>query len=145
MRFISLMPIVFVICINAQCNREKPTMPALSDKQRIQGTWKLISGERHGEKFTDELVKNVQLTFVGDVLRTQNGSDVTEARFTLHPETSPKGMDLDMDGNIGLGIYKLADQTLTILHGEIEEPRPAGFDAVKDGNLSLLVLQKHVE
>jgi uncharacterized protein (TIGR03067 family) len=107
----------------------------------IQGTWALVSGERHGEEFAVETLKNVTLTFVGDVLKTKKNTDVTEAKFTLHPETNPKGMDLNMDGNIGLGIYKLEGNMLTILHGEIEEARPADFNAVKNGNLTLLILR----
>lgn len=114
----------------------------MKDMDRIEGTWVLVSGERHGEKFTVEVVKNVKLTFLDDVLTTQKKNGVTEATFTLHPETNPKGIDLDMDGNLGLGIYKLEGEILTILHGEIDEPRPANFDAVKKGNLTMLVLRK---
>jgi uncharacterized protein (TIGR03067 family) len=114
----------------------------MNDKETVQGTWVLVAGERHGTKFGDEVVKNVKLIFLGDVLKTRKPNDVTEAKFTLHPETNPKGIDLDMDGSVGLGIYKLEGNTLTILHGEIEEPRPADFDAVKDGKLTMLVLEK---
>ena len=70
---------------------------------------------------------------------------MTEAVFTLHPDNSPKGMDLNMEGSVGLGIYKLEGDKLTILHGEVEEARPASFDAVKNGNLTLLVLRKVVD
>jgi uncharacterized protein (TIGR03067 family) len=114
----------------------------MKDMDMIQGTWALVSGERHGEKFTDEVVKNVKLTFRDNVLTTKKTNDVTEATFTLHPEMNPKGIDLDMDGNLGLGIYQLEGKTLTVLHGEIEESRPANFDAVKTGNLTMLVLRK---
>jgi hypothetical protein len=54
----------------------------------------------------------------------------------------PKGTDIDMNGRLGLGIYKLEGRMLTVLHGEIEEPRPADFDALKSGNLTMLVLRK---
>jgi uncharacterized protein (TIGR03067 family) len=139
--------IVVVVCLNAQCDRARPTAPApvISDKERIQGTWQLVSGERHGEEFSDELVKNVSLIFAGELLKTKNGSEVTEAKFALHPHSNPKGIDLDMDGSPGLGIYQLDGETLKILHGEIEQPRPAGFDAVKNGDLTLLVLRKQTE
>ena len=94
----------------------------MNDMDRIQGTWALISGERHGDQFTDGIVKNVKLTFFGATLKTHKQNDVTEATFTLHPETNPKGIDLNMDGSLGLGIYTLDGNTLTILHGEVEEP-----------------------
>ena len=87
----------------------------------------------------------MKLKFIGNVLKTQKKNDVTEAAFTLHPEMKPKGIDLDMGGSLGLGIYKLEGEVLTIVHGEIEEPRPVDFDAVKIGNLTMLVLRKESE
>ena len=114
----------------------------MKDIDRIQGEWVLISGERHGQPFANETIKDVTLTFDGDVLKTAKADGVTEATFTLYPETNPKGIDLDMDGSLGLGIYKFEEDTLTILHGEIEEPRPKDFEEIKDGTLTLLVLRK---
>jgi uncharacterized protein (TIGR03067 family) len=142
MRFVAVMLMLLVVSTNVQCNRSKHEATVMNDFQKIQGTWALISGERHGEKFTAEVTKNVRLTFEGEALSTHNGEDVTEATFTLHPEMNPKGIDLNMDGNTGLGIYKLEDDKLTILHGEVDQPRPADFDAVASGNLTMLVLQK---
>jgi uncharacterized protein (TIGR03067 family) len=142
MRFIAVVLMLLLVCTNVQCNRAKEETAATNDFERIQGTWALTSGERHGEKFTAEVTTNVKLTFAGNTLRTQKGDDVTEATFTLHPELKPKGIDLDMDGNIGLGIYKLEGEKLTILHGEIDLPRPADFGAVKNGDLTMLVLEK---
>jgi uncharacterized protein (TIGR03067 family) len=117
----------------------------MNDTQRIQGEWSLISGERHGEEFPAEAIKNVKLTFAGNVLKTTKPDGETEATFVLHPEMDPKGIDLDMEGNLGLGIYKLDGNSLSILHGEIEEPRPKEFAAVKDGALTLLVLRRSSE
>jgi uncharacterized protein (TIGR03067 family) len=113
----------------------------MKDIDRIQGKWVLIAGERHGKPFTDETIKDVTLTFDGNVLKTAKAEGTTEAIFTLHPETNPKGIDLDM-GSLGLGIYKLEEDKLTILHGEIEEPRPKDFEEIKGGTLTLLVLRK---
>ena len=93
------------------------------------------------KKFPAEAIKNVKLTFAGNVLKTTKPDGETEATFVLHPEMDPKGIDLDMEGNLGLGIYKLDGDSLSILHGEIEEPRPKEFGAVKDGALTLLVLR----
>jgi uncharacterized protein (TIGR03067 family) len=114
----------------------------MNEKDRMQGDWLLISGERHGEVFSDNVIGKVRLTFGGSSLKTAKSDGVTEATFTLHPEMNPKGIDVDMDGNLGLGIYKLDGNTLTLLHGEVEEPRPKDFEAVKNGNLTLLVLRK---
>jgi uncharacterized protein (TIGR03067 family) len=142
MRFIAVMLVLFFVCTNVRCNRSKPEATAMNDFERIQGSWALVSGERHGERFTTEVTKDVKLTFAGDALRTHKGDDVSEATFALHPEMNPKGIDLNMDGGVGLGIYKLEGQKLTVLHGEVDQPRPADFDAVEGGDLTLLVLEK---
>jgi uncharacterized protein (TIGR03067 family) len=114
----------------------------MKDVEKIQGEWVLVAGERHGEVFAEDAIRNVRLTFAGDVLKTKKTDDITEATFTLHPETNPKGIDLDMDGSLGLGIYKLEGDSLNILHGEVDEPRPDDFDAIKGGTLTLLVLRR---
>jgi uncharacterized protein (TIGR03067 family) len=127
-------------CLSSGCQQaQRPTM---KDVDKIQGKWLLVSGERHGNAFTPESIQNVTLTFDGNVLRTAKRDGVSEATYTLHPETNPEGIDLDMNGSLGLGIYKLEGETLTILHGEIEESRPANFEDIKRGTLTLLNLRK---
>jgi uncharacterized protein (TIGR03067 family) len=116
--------------------------PVVNDEKKIQGTWLLVSGERHGKAFSDEVVKGVQLEFSQDVLSTKNRDRVSRAKFKLHPDTTPKGIDLDMDGNVGLGIYKLEGDTLTILHGEVGDERPTGFGPKQTPGLTLLRLKR---
>jgi uncharacterized protein (TIGR03067 family) len=114
----------------------------MTDLDLIQGEWALVSGERHREVFGPDAIKAVRLVFTGNRLTTKKADSSAEATFELHPETQPKGIDLNMDGSVGLGIYRLEADSLSILHGEIEEPRPRDFDAVNDGNLTLLVLRQ---
>jgi uncharacterized protein (TIGR03067 family) len=132
----------FLISISVLCGCQERTKPALTDLDVIQGEWALVSGERHGEAFGPEAIKDVKLVFTENRLTTKKANGSTEAIFELHPQTQPKGIDLNMDGSVGLGIYSLQSDSLSILHGEIEEPRPRDFDAVKDGNLTLLVLRR---
>ena len=114
----------------------------MNDHKSIEGTWALVSGERHGKAFSDEVVKAVSLEFSQDTLATKNKDRVSKAKFKLHPDTTPKGIDLDMDGNIGLGIYKLDGDALTILHGEVDDTRPTEFDPKQTPRLTLLVLKR---
>ena|SRR5688572_8833076 len=137
--------VLLFLSTSIQCGCQQPARPTMKDIDRIQGEWVLISGERHGQPFASETIKDVTLTFDGDVLKTAKAGGVTEATFTLRPETNPKGIDLDMDGSLGLGIYKLEEDMLTILHGEIEEPRPKDFEEIKGGTLTLLELRKASE
>jgi len=131
-----------LIGVSVLCGCQERKKPALTDLDMIQGDWALVSGERHGETFGLDIVKEVRLVVTENRLTTKKADGSTEATFELHPETQPKGIDLNMDGSVGLGIYRLEADSLSILHGEIEEPRPRDFDAVKDGNLTLLVLRR---
>ena len=114
----------------------------MKDYEEIQGTWALVSGERHGKAFSDEVVKGVQLEFSQDALSTKNKDHVSTAKFKLHSDTVPKGIDLDMDGSVGLGIYELDGDTLTILHGEVKNSRPTEFDPKGTPRLTWLVLKR---
>jgi uncharacterized protein (TIGR03067 family) len=114
----------------------------MTDQEKIQGTWQLVSGHRHGNVFPMEVTKNVRLIFAGDKLTTMNKDRGNDARFTLHPQLSPKGMDMDMQGHIGTGIYALEGDTLTIVHGEVGQSRPASFDGTAEPGLTMLKLQR---
>jgi uncharacterized protein (TIGR03067 family) len=119
--------------------------PAMSDYERIQGRWVLVSGERHGKEFSADVVKGVTLEFSQDTLSTHNRDRVSTAKFKLHSETAPKGIDMDMDGSTGRGIYKLDGDTLTILHGEVQDDRPTEFDPRKTPRLTLLQLKRNAQ
>jgi uncharacterized protein (TIGR03067 family) len=114
----------------------------MNDQQRVQGEWELVSGARHGKAFPEEVVKRVTLVFEKDALTTKNGDRSSVARFTLKPDTTPKGIDLDMEGSVGEGIYALEGDELRILHGEVGEARPKGFDGEGAERLTLLVLRR---
>jgi len=115
----------------------------MTDQERIQGTWRLASGERQGRAFPDETVRDVSLVFAGDSLATRMKDRTTEARFKLIPSTQPKGIDLDMGEAVGLGIYLLDGDDLKIAHGAVGDPRPSGFDA-NDGPPSTILVLKRV-
>ena len=115
---------------------------AMTDEQKIQGTWQLVAGERHGKAFSDEMVKGVTLSFTKDVLTTKNKDRESNAKFRLRSDIAPKGIDLTMDGSVGEGIYALEGDDLKILHGEVGDPRPATFDPKAFPTSSLLILRR---
>jgi uncharacterized protein (TIGR03067 family) len=134
--------ILFVWCGATLAAEPAKNEPAIKDEMTIRGTWALVSGERHGKVFSDKVVKAVSLEFSEDSLFTKNNDSVSRAKFKLHPDTTPKGIDLDMDGSIGLGIYKLDGDRLTILHGEVDDKRPTHFDPKQSPRLTMLVLKR---
>jgi uncharacterized protein (TIGR03067 family) len=139
MRIPALALVLYSVALADTTEREVSTM---NDHDALQGRWALVSGERHGKGFSDELLTRVTLEFEDNTLSTKNGDHVTKAGFKLHSDASPKSIDLDMDGNIGLGIYKLDGNTLTIVHGEVGDDRPPGFDPKQMPRATLLVLKR---
>jgi uncharacterized protein (TIGR03067 family) len=114
----------------------------MTDQEMIQGMWTLVSGHRHGNAFPEEVTKHVRLIFAGNKLTTMNKDRGTDFAFTLHPDQMPKGIDMDMQGHIGQGIYNLEGDSLKIIHGEVGSPRPTAFDGTGASGLTLLVLQR---
>lgn len=137
-----ILVLVLVSCSVSLADTTAREVLTMNDHDSLQGRWALVSGERHRKPFSDEVLKRVTLEFKDDTLSTKNGDHVTKAGFKLRSDASPKGIDLDMDGNLGLGIYKLEGDTLTILHGEVGDDRPSGFDPKQTPRATLLVLKR---
>jgi uncharacterized protein (TIGR03067 family) len=114
----------------------------VKDQEHIQGTWQLVSGERGGKALPEEVVKNVRLVFASDKLTTKVKDRANEATFKLRADTKPKEIDLDMDGNLGKGIYQLDGDTLKIAHGEVGEERPKEFPAQAGSGLTVMSLKR---
>jgi uncharacterized protein (TIGR03067 family) len=113
----------------------------MEDQEKIQGGWVLVSGERNGKPLPAEVTRHIKLIFAGSKLTTQNKERKSDSPFKLDPNKAPKEIDLEMEGNIGKGIYELKGDTLKILHGEVGDARPKEF-AKPGSNLTLLVLKR---
>jgi len=44
----------------------------MGDREKIQGTWALVAGERNGKPLPDEAIKHVKIIVSGDKLTTMN-------------------------------------------------------------------------
>jgi uncharacterized protein (TIGR03067 family) len=118
------------------------TTPARDDRQFIQGTWTGSAGWRDGELLPADAIAGVRLTFSGDELTALTPGGESSFPYKLDPGQSPKAIDVDMDGQAGLGIYTLEGDTLTICHGELGEDRPEEFDKAPGSGLTILVLRR---
>jgi uncharacterized protein (TIGR03067 family) len=131
-----------VACFFALCVEQEKEKSPMNDHERIQGVWMLVSGQRHGTPFPDEVTKNVKLVFSKDAMTTINRGRETRVSFTLDAEKAPKEIDVDMDGAKGLGIYALEGDELKILHGEVGDERPKRFDTEDLSRFTLLILNR---
>ena len=57
-------------------------------------------------------------------------------------DKKPKAIDVDMDGNVGEGIYQLDGDNLKLIHGEAGDPRPTEFVSKEGSRLTLMVLKR---
>jgi uncharacterized protein (TIGR03067 family) len=105
--------------------RREPVRP---DRERLQGTWVIVSGEQDGQPLSPWALRSwSQLTFaVNQVTRT--GGELREGTYTIEPDRTPRQIDLFPEANPWRGYYQLEDATLklVLLFGE---ERPAGFDS----------------
>lgn len=112
------------------------------DQDRIQGTWQVQSGERGGNPLPEELVKNGRLVVSGDKLTMKRGDRTNELTFKLAPDKNPKEIDVESNGQTGLGIYELDKDTLKIVHGDFGSPRPKEMPKKGSEGVTVMVFKR---
>ncbi len=113
-----------------------------TDQDKIQGTWTFVSGERGGKPLPDDDVKDRKISFAGNKMKMKNKDQEREVTFKLNPDKKPKEIDVDFDGQMGMGIYQLDGDTLKVAHGELGDPRPTEFASKADSKVTLVVLKR---
>ncbi len=109
-------------------------LESLSDRDRIQGSWAVVSVDRTGPAVPAGALTDQKLTITG---KTFQFGDADVGTIVLDPNTSPKQIDLLRDqgriaadslfGRIGpIGIYRFDGDQLVLCVGE-EKDRPRAF------------------
>lgn len=109
---------------------------------QLQGTWQLISGEKGGRSFPENIAKDVQIIFNDDQMTTRNGENEFTFPYKLLQDEPLSSIDLIMNESVGKGIFRLEGIQLTIVHTEAGEPRPTTFATSEGSKLTMLVLEK---
>ncbi len=115
----------------------------VSDKDKLQGTWTVVSAEGSGQPSADE-VKTLKFIVTGTQYTVKKGDEVVvKGTVTLDPAKKPKELTLKDDGDDKptLGIYTFEGDTLKVCTGDPGKERPREFSA-KGGNVLLVVLKK---
>jgi RNA polymerase sigma factor (sigma-70 family) len=101
---------------------------ARTDREALQGTWVARSGERDGEKFSDQQLKTWgQVVFAGDRF-TRDGTERWEATYALTPDRWPREIDVMTGPKTWKGIYELEGTTLRLALAFGDE-RPAAMNS----------------
>jgi uncharacterized protein (TIGR03067 family) len=130
----------------AQRNATAPDAPAANTgraesdaaHQELQGTWVVVSGQRHERAMTPEELRNWgRLVFAGDTV-AREGAEPKRGTYSIQPDRRPREIDLFTDGDPWKGIYKIEKGRLKLAL-TVRGDRPTDF-AARDGQL--LVLEK---
>jgi len=120
---------------------------AKKDKDRIQGTRKIVKLEADGEPGPAGIVAKLKLVFKDDTLTFTPGEPgFTNYTYKLGPTTKPASFDMTHadgkdKGKITRGIYSLEAESLTICFGKTEE-RPKEFTAKAKSGQMMYVLKR---
>lgn len=124
-----------------------------SDREQLQGKWKLVYQEMDGKKLPDERQAEMfhgAMVFAGNRIHYSVELPGFDFKFSykLHFDEYPKGIDLVLTetpdgkgvGQTMLGIYRLDGGTLEICHSRTN--RPTDFSAGAGSHHVLIVLKR---
>src|SRR4051812_22950757 len=90
-----------------------------SDRDRFQGTWAVILGEREGVKLSEEAAREIKVVIEGDRYRHIRGDRTQSGTIKLDPTKEPKTIDVTpSDGKTVLGIYAIEGDTHKVCFAE---------------------------
>jgi uncharacterized protein (TIGR03067 family) len=117
------------------------------EQQRLQGTWKVLSGESAGTPLPLEVTRNFKLSFQGSAFITYIGDQKREGSYTVDPGKNPRTIDITLNsgpdkGKTQLAIYSVLGNTLRICGAEPGRERPTGFETHDRPGVILLMLRR---
>jgi uncharacterized protein (TIGR03067 family) len=126
---------VVVLALGLLVGAGKAKAEDKTDKDKIQGSWSLVTLEENGEsqKVAEDSDKYIKLKIDADKFQVTLSKGEHEAIFKVDSSKKPKTIDLtlkggDEDGKEMKGFYELDGDTLKICIGSPEHPdRPAEF------------------
>jgi uncharacterized protein (TIGR03067 family) len=116
-----------------------------SDRDRLQGSWVVVSGEAKGKAAPEDALKDLRLVIEGDKITSRTGDGKTlELTYKLDPAKKPRAIDLTNPERKETvqGIYQLAGETLKLALGAPGESRPAAFVTGENSKVVVLVLKR---
>jgi uncharacterized protein (TIGR03067 family) len=119
---------------------------APSDRDALQGAWKLVSRVAHGEQRSVDGEGARRLVFEGERFRMYRGDELLfDGTFKINPGSTPRTIDFTIDksneeaelsGKTSLGIYELKGDELKWCAAQPGSAnRPADFSGKEDDQL----------
>jgi uncharacterized protein (TIGR03067 family) len=129
-----------------------PEDAAARDKEKLVGTWAVVSVEANGQRFPAEMTRDHQFIFAADKLTRKKGGKLeSEAAYRLDPAKTPKRMDFfdpkDAKQKVVPILYALEGDTLKLCFRTDYKKvtmrvRPTKLDGGADSEQVLMVLKR---
>jgi uncharacterized protein (TIGR03067 family) len=123
---------------------DTPQDAVRQEKEKLKGTWALVSMEAQGKPVPAADLKVVKYTFEEARFSYEDGrGGPKEGMYTLGSARSPKSIDLSQDGSLAArGIYKLEGDRLTLCLASPRGERPTEFTTKAGVSTVLVVFQR---
>jgi uncharacterized protein (TIGR03067 family) len=121
---------------------------AKEELAKLEGTWRLVSGETDRRKVPQEDIKDVSMVIRGDRATVSEGKQTSQAGIRVNAAAKPKQIDTKYlsgpeKGFTALGIYELDGDTLRICHtSKATTKRPEKFETAENSRLVLAVWKR---
>jgi uncharacterized protein (TIGR03067 family) len=112
-------PVLMILVAGLLFAADSPEDAVKKEKEKLLGSWKVVSVEANGHKVPAEAIKDFQFIFTSESLtRKKGGNAESGAGYKLDPSKSPKWIDMTgttdgKDQSIP-ALYKLDGDTLTL-------------------------------
>jgi uncharacterized protein (TIGR03067 family) len=127
------------------------TDDAKKELKQLEGTWKIVSGEKGGKPAPPGELDALRLIFSGDKLTVQISAggkeDKKVASLKIDPTKKPKHLDITPDdgpekGKTMSGIYQMDGKNLKLCLNEGGQERPTEFASPEASRIMILVLER---
>ncbi len=119
--------------------------PEKKDDETIQGTWKVVSMDRGGEKAPEDRIKGVTFVITDGLITIKDPKREEKANFKLDPTKNPRTIDITPEKGkeeMVRGIYELKGDSLKICFNNPGGARPAEFASKAGTEQVLIVLER---
>src|SRR5262249_53126630 len=136
-RLLTLLAVALVLC------RAGATQAGgKSDQEKFQGDWLIVTAIKGGDAIPPAFLKAAKANFKGDKITIEVAGESYFGIAKLDETKKPKEVDLTVEGQLHLGIYKVEGDDLTVCLAAPKEPRPTKFESPAKTGTFLVVFRR---
>jgi uncharacterized protein (TIGR03067 family) len=138
-----VMAVGYLVIAGGFVSAEDKEEAVKKERQKMEGTWEVVSIEIDGNKLPMEEGKKSCVVLKGDKYTVKEGDNVIdEGTGTIDPTTKPKSLDAvpgkgDNKGKTMPGIYELKGDEMRVCFARPGNARPTEFSS-KNGQILLV-------